>query len=117
MLIFFKTLACVVLGLLLLKLLTYWIIPDSTVADATPTCKTHWTKCADNADLANNWDGWRRAKVDCEFAANDLAKYGKPKWPEPSFMFGAFYDGDNYIKKGIATAVEQNAQFQNAFGA
>jgi hypothetical protein len=31
--------------------------------------------------------------------------------------FGSFYRGNNYITSGIAVAIEDDAQFQNMYGA
>jgi hypothetical protein len=78
-------------------------------------CKVVWSKCVDNADLANNYSGWTRVKADCKLEADKLARYGDPKWPWGSFE--SFYVGDNYAKKGIAYAIEREAQFQNGYGA
>src|ERR1700730_4813444 len=52
------------------------------------SCKTDWTVCTDNSDMANNYSGWSSAKIDCKFAANDQAKYGTPKWPSWGSEFG-----------------------------
>lgn len=78
-------------------------------------CRTDWTKCADNADLANDYQGWTRIKSECHDAANQQAKFGTPKWPW--LPFSSFYKGNGYVQSGIATAIEKDAQFSNAFGA
>lgn len=78
-------------------------------------CTSDWTKCADNAELVNHYSKWSSVQVDCQQAANEQARYGTPDWPWLSF--GRFYKGDNYIKSGIAVAIEQDAKFQNGFGA
>ncbi|MGH6878607.1 MAG: hypothetical protein ACREHV_14695, partial [Rhizomicrobium sp.] len=44
-------------------------------------CNADWTKCADNADLVNNYEGWSLIQVECQEAANKEARYGTPKWP------------------------------------
>lgn len=80
-----------------------------------PTCKSDWRLCADNADLINNFGDITRGQVSCKYEANKLAKYGSPTWPW--FPFGTFYKGNEYVKTGIATLVEKDAQFSNAFGA
>ena len=78
-------------------------------------CSSDWTKCIDNADLVNHYRDWTRVQVDCKDAAEKQARYGTPKWPW--LAFGKFLRGDDYMKKGVAIAVEDDAQFQNGFGA
>jgi len=85
------------------------------VNGAKPSCKSDWKLCADNADLMNNFNGITRVTIDCKRAAQKLAKYGDPKFPWLSF--GAFFTGNDYVKTGIVTAIEKEAQFQNGFGA
>lgn len=82
---------------------------------AAPTCGTDWTKCKDNADLVNNFNGWIYVKSECKDAANQQARYGTPQWPW--FSFGSFYKGNNYVTSGLVIAIEPDAQFSNAFGA
>jgi hypothetical protein len=90
----------------------------SSSPEATPqlqTCRSDWTKCADNAELVKNYSDWTHIQASCQVEAADQAKYGTPEWPWLSFS--SFYKGDNYIHTGIAIAIEPNAQFQNGFGA
>jgi hypothetical protein len=82
---------------------------------ANPTCKTDWRLCADNSDLINNFGDITRGQSYCKIEAEKLAKYGSPKWPW--LAFSTFYTGKEYVKTGIATLVEKDAQFSNAFGA
>lgn len=82
---------------------------------ANPTCKSNWRLCSDNADLINHFTDISRGQVGCEIEAKKLAKYGDPKFP--SFYFSTFHRGNEYIKTGIVTLIEPDAQFQNAFGA
>jgi hypothetical protein len=82
---------------------------------ANPTCKSDWRLCSDNADLVNNYNEITRAHAYCEIEAKKLAKYGTPKFPFLSF--GTFFKGNNYVKTGVVTLVENDAQFSNAFGA
>jgi hypothetical protein len=91
---------------------------DRAQEQANPTCKSDWTKCKDNSDLANNYRDWTKVKVSCEMEAERQARYGTPKWPEPSWIsFGSFLPGTDYVTSGTAVAIEKNAQFQNGFGA
>jgi len=97
--------------------------PPKPATQATPPkpptqadlCRSDWTKCADNEQLVNNYRNWSDVQVDCQYAANERAKYGNPDWPW--IPFGSFYAGNNYISSGIATAIETDAQFSNGFGA
>lgn len=83
---------------------------------ANPTCKSNWHLCSDNADLVNNYTGISLGQIRCEAEAKEQARYGEPKFP--SFeAFGTFYRGDDYVKNGMVTLVEKEAQFQNGFGA
>jgi hypothetical protein len=79
-------------------------------------CRSDWTKCADNAQLANNYSRWFDAKAACKTEANERAQYGTPVWPWLSY-FGTFRTGKDYVTSGIAVAIEPDAQFQNGFGA
>ncbi len=80
-----------------------------------PTCQSSWQLCTDNAELVNNNLDMVLAQSACEMEAKTLAKYGTPKFD--TVPFGSFYMGDSYVKMGVATLVEKNAQFSNAFGA
>jgi hypothetical protein len=84
----------------------------SSSHEAAASCKSDWTKCADNREMANNFDGYHKAEYACKRQATDLAKYGTPEWPW--FAFGSFYPGPN---TGIVTLIEPDAKFQNGFGA
>jgi hypothetical protein len=85
--------------------------PAAPVKPASP-CKTDWSKCADNADIANNFEGYSSAGRACRRQAEDMAKFGTPEWPW--FAFGSFYPGPI---TGIVTLIEPDAKFQNGFGA
>jgi hypothetical protein len=79
-------------------------------------CTSDWTKCTDNADLANNWKDYRLTVAPaCRRQADDVAKYGDPKWSW--YSFGSFLPGDSAATKGVITAVDADVQFQNGFGA
>jgi hypothetical protein len=111
-------------GLLVVGLILYSGVLSSTdkqpraaspaAVPATPSCKSDWTKCTDNSDMANNYGGWFDVKYDCKKQANDLAKYGTPEWPW--LAFSSFYPGTNY-STGIVTVIEPDAKFQNGFSA
>ena len=79
-------------------------------------CKTDWRKCADNADLANNYDGMTEAQIRCKRAATSMAKYGTPEFPWV-FYFSSYRPGIDYVPSGIAILIENKAKFQNGFGA
>ena len=94
---------------------------DAAKQDAKQACNKDWHACADNAALANSANmTYLHAKTGCKIAATTKAKFGSPVWPW--FAFSSFYKGapgneDFYIKKGIATLIEQDAQFSNVYGA
>ncbi len=95
-------------------------IPGSTnplapVPVPVPTCKKDWHACKDNADVVNTYEGWSMVQVRCKDSAKESAKYGTPDFPW--FSFGTFNRGEDYVKTGIATSIEKDAQFSNGFGA
>jgi|GEM_PF-5081019 len=57
-------------------------------------CHADWRKCRDNKEIVYTWAGGPGGitpRVTCEFAANDLAKYGTPEWPGfPAYSFNNF---------------------------
>jgi hypothetical protein len=79
------------------------------------TCKTDWRQCSDNHDLMNHFADITRGMVSCQFAAIKLAKYGSPTFP--FFPFSHFRPGADYVRSGIAVLIEDDAQFQNGYGA
>lgn len=89
--------------------------PQTAAAPESPSCRTDWKVCASNEEMVNNWSGRIGVQVDCKMAANDFAKYGTPEWPW--LALGNFRIGSDYISKGIAIAIEDNARFSNGFGA
>lgn len=96
--------------------------PTSAAApssQAQQTCFNDWTKCQDNAELINNYVPARRISGACKSAADEMARFGTPVWP--SFWdrraFSRFLSGNEYVTSGIAVVFEQDAQFQNGYGA
>jgi hypothetical protein len=83
---------------------------------ASPSCKSDWTKCADNAELVNNYSKMFDAQFDCKQAAIKQARYGTPIFPS-LYFFSTFYKGNNYVTIGTAILIESDTQFQNGFGA
>jgi hypothetical protein len=77
-------------------------------------CRKDWSQCQDNAQLVNNWEGISKVKVECKYEAESRAKY-KTEWPW--LIFGKFYTGKSFITSGIVRIVEDEASFQNGFGA
>jgi hypothetical protein len=88
---------------------------DNKIASQEPICRNDWHKCTSNTDLANNYNGMSLARFDCEYDAKNLAKYGDPKFPTSSF--GTFLTGNSFLSTKRITLIEQDAQFQNGFGA
>jgi hypothetical protein len=82
---------------------------------AINACRNDWAKCADNGEIVNKYSHWSMVQVDCKIAATNQAKYGDPQWP--SLYFDTYLRGEDYVKTGIAIAIERDARFQNGFGA
>jgi hypothetical protein len=78
-------------------------------------CKKDWRQCKDNGEVvSHHFATWEISKA-CVAAANRTAKFGTPQWNIISF--GHYYTGDDYVKTGVAVFMEDDVQFQNAFGA
>lgn len=82
---------------------------------AIDNCKKDWRQCADNSMLINNFQGMPKAKAACQIAAEKLAKFGDPQWDWAKF--GTYFEGSNYISKGVIRIQDPNVKFQNGFGA
>lgn len=83
------------------------------------TCSSDWHACKDNGDLVNNYQGWSSVQSACQNKVDSEVQYGEPKWPSmwSGGAFGSYYPGTSYISTGIAIAIENNVQIENAFGA
>ena len=79
------------------------------------SCNCDWRQCSDNADLINNLGDISRGSVSCQYAAKKLAKYGSPSFP--FFSFSRFHTGSDYVRTGLTTLIEPEAEFQNGHGA
>lgn len=79
------------------------------------TCNTDWHQCSDNSDLMNHFADITRGMVTCRYAAERLAKYGSRTFP--FFSFAKFRSSNDYVSTGIGVLIENDAQFQNGFGA
>jgi hypothetical protein len=82
---------------------------------AIKACRNDWSKCADNGEVVNKYSDWSMVQVKCQMAATKEARYGDPQWP--GLSFGTYLRGNDYVKTGIAVAIEPDARFQNGFGA
>jgi hypothetical protein len=78
------------------------------------TCKMKWQACTDSRDLMNNYRWLYIAQADCKSSANDLAKYGDPKWGW--LTFSKYRRDDDAPHTGIITLTDDGVMFQNAFG-
>jgi hypothetical protein len=88
---------------------------DQTNGAGASDCKADWSKCKNNSEIANDYEGMTTAQVACKFYASKLAKYGEPNWPWLSFSH--FTPGDDAPRTGVLHLREPDAQFQNQFGA
>jgi hypothetical protein len=89
--------------------------PAPAVVQRSGSCNSDWRQCVDNADLINNFGDISRGSVSCQYAAKKLAKYGAPSFP--FFSYSRYHSGNDYVRTGLATLIEPEAEFQNAFGA
>jgi hypothetical protein len=83
-------------------------------------CKTDWRLCEDNSALANsNSSDYFHARFACKESADGMAKYGTPDWGNGwfQFPFTGYHPGDSAAKTGKMILFEDNAKFQNGFGA
>ncbi len=82
-----------------------------------PTCISDYTKCADNKELVERHHSKDDVSitVECKMMAKRMAKYGDPELPWVSFQ--TYYSGRSYIEKGVATVIEKDAIYKNAFNA
>jgi hypothetical protein len=78
------------------------------------SCKMKWQACTDNTDLVDNYKTLDDAKDDCKHTANNLAKYGDPKWER--WIFSKYRGGNDAPRTGIITLADDEVRFQNAFG-
>lgn len=76
-------------------------------------CKRSWQACEDNGDYVDIHGGTSK-EVWCEDEAEKRAR-GKVEWP--SFSFGSYLTGDSIHEDGTITIIENDALFQNGFGA
>ena len=92
------------------------LVGNSGPSTPPTACTSDWRQCKDNADLINNYGNMARVEADCEFEANEAAKYGTPEWPW-GHAFGTFLKGDDYPRTGVVTVKEHDARFTNMFNA
>ncbi|MBI1329929.1 MAG: hypothetical protein GC166_08500 [Alphaproteobacteria bacterium] len=86
----------------------------SEIVEPANSCKSDWTACANNSDLANNYSGWSEVQIACKVAAESKVKYGYPVWPWT--VFGWYQVGDDFPKTGRVIVIEKSAKFQNEYG-
>jgi hypothetical protein len=110
-----QAIGCLILAGLCVVGFIVWMIIGSGSGPSAPSCGDDFSKCANNADVVNHATLWTEVEADCEVEAEHEAEYGTPVWP--MLPFSHYSDGDDFVKTGIATAVEPDAQFQNGFGA
>ena len=90
-------------------------VRKAIASDPPPTCRTDWHLCSDNSDLVNHYREISKAQVKCKIEAEDRAKFGTPEWPW--LYFSSFQPGDSGKMAGKITLIEDDAKFQNGFGA
>jgi hypothetical protein len=79
-----------------------------------PTCVSDYTKCTNNEDVVKNYKpkNGTYMSVKCRQAAEEVAKYGTPEFSPDTYRVGR-----SYIDSGTAVLIDNNARFQNGFGA
>lgn len=83
---------------------------------AIEACRTDWTKCKDNKDIANhNGMDYAHARSECRHAADQQAKFGTPEWSW--YTFGTFQTGNSALVTGEMILVDRDVKFANGFGA
>jgi len=87
---------------------------DKANANENP-CVSNWRKCDDTSDLVENNDHIKMARQRCESAAARQANYGEPEFP--FFSFTSYYSDEKAIEKGKVTLLEDQAKFENQYGA
>jgi hypothetical protein len=106
-----KLLTYAIISILVLLIAIVLLIPKP---EDTP-CQADWRKCKDNADVADNYRGMFGARFDCRSAAERLARFGKPQWPDQ--FFTRFKPGADATDSGKILLFEPEALFQNGYGA
>ena len=87
-------------------------------APPSPTCENDWTKCEDNAGVANHYQRFYQVQGACRNEANRVARFGEPDWGGwLSSPFGRFMKGDSALKTGRMTLVENETRVPTAVGA
>lgn len=87
----------------------------TTTTPAPPSCANDYTKCADNEDMVNHYEGMATAQSACKTKVDDSVRYGEPKWGW--VPFGSFRVGTDFPKTGLVKIVEPDVQIPNGFGA
>lgn len=85
---------------------------EKTQLDA---CREDWTKCLNQADVAENYSELRNVRISCMQLAERMAQYGDPEFPWLNFQ--KYLSDSDYRTKGEMILVEDGAKFQNGFGA
>jgi hypothetical protein len=84
------------------------------IARAPTLCASDWTKCLDNSMLVNKYSKILDIQTKCKIESDKIAKYDT-KWDYP--VFTIYYKGTNYLEAGEIILLDENAKFQNGFGA
>ncbi len=90
-------------------------LPVIAVPEPIPACRDHWSRCRDNHDVLKTYPAIGEAQVACKSRANSMASYGNPDWP--GLPFRETVSGTQAPRTGIITLMEDQARFQNGFGA
>jgi len=85
--------------------------------EAASGCEEDWRDCDSLEDFhKNNLEDRAKASRACKLIAESAANYGDPEFPR--FPFGTtLVDRNAFAEDGIVNLREEDAQFQNGFGA
>jgi hypothetical protein len=92
---------------------------DKRIEAANKACASNyddWKTCGDNAGVMKT-KAYGEIAVACRNAADARARFGTPVWPSWGPFQGGPIFGDSALKTGIITVREDDATFQNQYGA
>jgi len=88
---------------------------SSAAEEERATCRNDYTACASQEELVDTYPDMTEAHTSCKRAARKLSSYGDADLP--FFSFESYFPYENSAKSGKISLIENNARFQNEFGA
>jgi len=87
----------------------------SVAREEIATCRNDYIACASQEELVDTYQDMTEAHTSCKRAARKLSRYGDADLP--FFSFESYFPYENSAKSGKISLIENNARFQNEFGA